>query len=121
MTAPRRTFFTKSPRGSKKITLSLTYDYAKKIDNDIRRKNQEGINILTAFTKVYITPSIYFSYKREEDLLKNQTIKQIFNLSHSHQCWSSSFIADIRRDERRFMIVINLNQLGGIEQVFYER
>ena len=103
----------------KRADFSISYDYLKELKDDIRRKDQQKVDNLKILTKFAITPNYSFKYEGERDFVENKMIKQIFTLSYTHQCWSASFVADIRRDDRRFMILINLNQIGEIGGSFY--
>ncbi len=103
----------------KRTEFSISYDYLKELKDDIRRKDQQKMNNLKVYTNVTITSHYSFKYEGERDFVKNEMIKQIFTFSYTHQCWSASFVADIRRDDRRFMILINLNQIGEIGHSFY--
>ncbi len=106
---------------SKRVKLALNYDYSKKIPDDIWRKNKKSIDTLSIYTKFFLTSYFSVEYIGDKDFVENEMVKQRVTFSYIHQCWSVSLVTDIRRDERKYMVLLNLNQLGGLEQTVYAK
>ncbi|MFW6456474.1 MAG: LPS-assembly protein LptD [Desulfohalobiaceae bacterium] len=93
-------------------------DYNQELDNDIHRKNQDGLRILQAGGKLHLESWTLF-YDLEQDLLDDELIEQTVGLGYSHQCWQMELRYQKTHDEDRVELMLSLHQLGEIEQALF--
>ncbi len=96
----------------------LGYDYQKKLTNDIHRKDQEAISILRTGAAMQIKPNWRVGLHYDQDLENSELIERGINVRYNHQCWNLEVDFTQTDDENRVTILVNLRQLGEIEQSF---
>ena len=100
------------------LTGYISYDYKRKLEEDIHRKDQDGISIIRYGTTWRPNKRWTISYRDERDLDLKEVIKQEVGIEYYHQCWSSNTLMSHTQDEDKILITITLGTLGEVKQKF---
>ena len=93
-------------------------DYIKELNDDYERRNQEELKILKlgGHAKLGRKWDVYAHY--EYDQAESELINQTVGVGTTHQCWGLNVSYEKTEDEDRVTLMVNLHQLGAIEQSF---
>jgi LPS-assembly protein len=94
------------------------YDFQRRMEEDIRRRNQDELKILRAGGALDVTGSWRLSVDYEKDLSSGELIERRAGIAYSHQCWQAEINYSESPNEQRVEFLITLKELGEIGQEF---
>ena len=92
------------------------YDFLRKMERDIRRKNQEKLSIARYGASLKPDPGWQLSYSEERDVESSQLIEREAHLGYLDQCWKLGLTYTEEPDETRVSLTIGLRPFGELEQ-----
>ncbi len=105
-------------RPTTNLNLHTSYNYQRKLTDDIHRLNQEKLSTISFGGTFNLNNKWEFSFENEKDLYRDEVVKTWAIVRYRHQCWSISTEFDHTQDEDRVVIYISLGSLGEINQGF---
>ncbi|MDZ7760227.1 MAG: LPS assembly protein LptD [Desulfovermiculus sp.] len=91
-------------------------DYQKEMPKDIRRKDQNPINVVRAGGTYRLSPSWLFGVDIKQDLENSEIIHQRVNIGYRHQCWGLDVEFERTEYEDKATVMISLLQIGQFGQ-----
>ncbi len=100
----------------KAISLFGGYDWQRKLEHDIHRKNQKKLSVVNYGLQFMPSSQWSLSYKEQKDLVEKETIRREVEMRYNHQCWSLDVLYTHTTDEDRIEFSIVLGSLGEVSQ-----
>lgn len=92
------------------------YDHLRRMEQDIRRSDQEKLSIARAGASLKPDTGWQLSYSMEQDLESSQLIERTAQLGYQDQCWKLGLTYTKVPDETRVSLTIGLRPFGELQQ-----